>query len=74
MSSSTPVYSSSQLSTMNYSYPWNGKLTSPNDQKSSSDLYELHATGNADLNGREYIALPKGITITPEIKRRYNLI
>ncbi len=74
MNSSTPVYTSSQISSMNNSYPWNGTLSCTDDHKSSSGLYELHATGNASLDGREYIALPKGLPITEEVRRKYNLM
>ena len=38
-------------------------------------LFELHATGYADLDGRKYVALSKGTNIKdPEIKKKYNLI
>lgn len=74
MNSSTPVYTSSQISSMNNSYPWNGTLSCTDDHKSTSGLYELHATGDADLNGRKYIALPKETKITEEVRRKYNLM
>ena len=74
MSSSTQFYTSGQISAMNCSYPWSGSLSCADDKKSSSGLYELHATGDADLDGRKYVALPKDTKITDEVKRRYNLI
>ena len=69
-------YSSNQLTSMNCSYPWsNCIIEPPKEMKSSStDTYTLHATGDCDLDGRKYISLPAGITITEEIKRKYNLM
>ena len=74
MSSSNSVYTTNQISTMNGSYPWNGALSCAEDLKSSSGLYELHATGDADLDGRKYVALPKETNITEDVKRKYNLM
>jgi len=34
--------------------------------------YELYATGNADMNGRKYIALPS--KPTPEEIKKYNIM
>jgi hypothetical protein len=69
-------YSLEQIKIMNLSYPWNNSIKpKPEDLKTSStDRYILHATGDADLNGRKYIPLPVGTEITPEIKCKYNLI
>lgn len=68
-----PYYAKDTVTSMNYSYPWNGCITTGNE-KTSSGLYELHATGDADLNGRKYVALPKGLTLTDDVKRKYNLM
>jgi hypothetical protein len=60
---------------MNTNYPWTGSIKF--DEKSHKDdtLYELHATGFADIStGRQYIALPKNLKITPDIKKQYNLL
>ena len=69
---------------MNSNNLWRNCFTIDNDcqledkfkfEKNVSKLYELHATGYADLNGRKYIALPKGTNIKdPKIKEKYNLI
>ena len=69
-------YSSNQLTSMNCSYPWrNCIIEPPKEVKSSStNTYTLHATGDCYLDGRKYISLPAGITITEEIKRKYNLM
>ena len=45
------------------------------EKKEDNDLYHLYPTGNIDINGREFIALPMNIDIkNPEIKQKYNLI
>ena len=69
-------YSSSELMSLNAGYPWrNCIIQPPKDIKSSpTNTYTLHATGDADLNGRKYIPLPVGTKITEEIKRKYNLM
>ena len=37
--------------------------------------YILHATGDCDINGRKYIALPSNCNHNdPNIKRKYNLM
>ena len=63
-----------KLNSMKYSYPWNGCISIDDTYDKHRGTYELHPTGYADLNGRKYVALPSGITITQEIKRKYNLI
>jgi len=69
-------YSLEQIKIMNLSYPWSNCIKpTPDDFKTSSTgRYILHATGDADLNGRKYIPLPVGTEITPEIKCKYNLM
>ena len=74
MNSRPRYYTESDISRMNNSYPWNGTLSCDPNNKSKSGLYELHATGNASLDGREYIALLKGLPITEEVRRKYNLM
>ena len=52
-----------------------GKLQLIEDFKNKNVQYEYHATGFADLDGRNYIALPKGTNIKdPKIIEKYNLI
>lgn len=70
-----PTFKKNQLLKMNGSYPWTGSIKF--DEKSYKDdtLYELHATGFADIyTGRQYVALPKNLKITPDIKKQYNLL
>lgn len=65
-------FSTEELKIMNKSYPWNGTI----DIKSSNNniKYKLHATGDADLNGRKYVAIPVDTKISREIARKYNII
>ncbi len=72
VTSNNIMYSSASLSSMNYSRTWNHCITIP--EKSTQDTYKLHATGDADLNGRKYVALPASMVITPEVKRAYNIM
>ena len=42
--------------------------------KKNDEQFVLHATGDCDMNGRKYVALPQGCnTSDPDIKRKYNL-
>lgn len=71
--SSHHSYSFNTVTSMNYSSIWNDCITIP--EKSRQDNYNLHATGDADLNGRKYVALPAGTnTNDPRIREKYNLI
>ena len=69
-----PLYTEYQIISMNASYPWNGTLSIPQDVKSKKGLYNNYATGDADLNGRKYVALPADMKLTSEIKKKYNLM
>ena len=42
--------------------------------KPVSSEFELHATGDADLNGRKYVALPKGTELTDKVRKQYNIM
>ena len=67
------TYSEKTIEYMNYGELWNDCITIK--KKDKNDSYELHATGDADLNGRKYVALPKGTNIKdPRIIRKYNLM
>ena len=73
----TPLtrYTDGQINGMRYNDLWRGGLSFGGDaNKNKSGLWELHATGDADLNGRKYTALPAGTKITEEIKKKHNLM
>ena len=68
---SNRFYTSDTIISMNYSDIWRNCI----QKNDTSGLFELHATGYADLDGRKYVALPKGTNIKdPEIIKKYNLI
>jgi len=73
--STTPTYTSGIIASMNCGDTWRHtiKMSEADKQKNTGDLWELHATGNATLNGREYCALPKGTKLTSEVKIKYNI-
>ena len=73
---SNRFYTSETITCMNYSDVWRNCITiEKNDKKDNSGLFELHATGYSDLDGRKYVALPKGTNIKdPYIKKKYNLL
>ena len=67
-------YTENDIASMNASNIWRNCIICDNSKSSHDSLYELHPTGNADLDGRKYVSLPKGTVITEEIKRKYNII
>jgi hypothetical protein len=69
-------YSKTEITSMKYSGIWNNCLVESNTvtNKNSNGLFELHATGDCDLDGRKYVSLPVGTQITPAIKKEYNII
>ena len=72
-----PTFYKNELSKMNCSYPWTGaiKLFDDKSYNEQDKPYSLHPTGFADsYNGRQYIALPANLKITPDIKKQYNLL
>lgn len=43
--------------------------------KANGTSYVLHATGDCDINGRKYIALPAGLNAkSPAVKAKYNIM
>ena len=67
-------YTEQDIISMNASNTWRNSIHYDNSKSSGGSVYELHATGDADLDGRKYVSLPKGTVITDEIKRKYNII
>lgn len=69
------LHSLEKVNNDRYSSLWSGKLELVEDKKNKNIEYEYHATGYADLNGRKYVALPKGTNIKdPTIIKKYNLM
>tara|TARA_Y100000389_G_C17258980_1_gene411999 strand:- start:452 stop:682 length:231 start_codon:yes stop_codon:yes gene_type:complete len=74
------TYDKSEIRNMNSTYPWSGsiKTTEKTNNKTTTEKeskYILLATGDVDItNGRIYVALPAKITLTPEVKKIYNIM
>ena len=69
-------YSNSEISDLNKTQTWFQKpIEIKGDKKDKNEKYILHATGDADMNGRKYIALPYNCdTSNQAIKQKYNLL
>ena len=66
------IYSKTMLDKMNYGGGcWQNCITQDDSNISKTDRYVLHATGDADLNDRKYIALPLGTKINDNINQKY---
>ena len=87
MSSSQCNFTSYSITSMNGSSTWRNSISisglpettksnkSNKTNWSSEPLYNLYATGDSDLDGHKYVALPVGTdTNDPRIRREYNLI
>ena len=69
--SSPRTYSSYSISSMNSTNLWSNSIKKPDtyvkkNAWDSEPLYNLHPTGDCDLDGRKYIALPADLKITKE--------
>lgn len=53
---------------------WTNKLHLERANSKPDTKYVLYPTGNCDMNGRNYVALPKDLQITAAVKRQYNLL
>jgi hypothetical protein len=68
------AFSENQLHQMNYSSDWRNTIqVVPPKLKNKNTSYNLHATGKATLNGREYVAIPVNVSLTSDIKLKYNI-
>ena len=78
--SSPRTYSSYSISSMNCTDLWRNSIKKPDtyvkkNAWDSEPLYNLHPTGDCDLDGRKYVALPVGTdTSDPIVREKYNLI
>ena len=69
-------YTNHEISGLNKTQTWYQKpIEIKSDKKDKNEKYILHATGDADMNGRKYIALPYNCdTSNQAIKQKYNLL
>lgn len=65
---------SKQLNELSHRDEWKGKLQVHHANTRQETEYDLYATGNCDINGRNYVALPKNLKITGAVKQKYNLL
>jgi hypothetical protein len=74
------TYTLNSISSMNSTNLWRNSIKTPDtcvkkNEWGSEPLYNLHPTGDCDLNGRKYVALPVGTdTSDPRVREKYNLI
>ena len=70
------VYTSKQIRSMNVTNTWKNSIyIYKENNHNKKQQYELHATGDCDLNGRKYVALSKGTDTTdPKIRAKFNLM
>ena len=68
-------YTTHEISDLNKTQTWFQKpIEIKGEKKDKNEKYILHATGDADMNGRKYIALPYNCdTSKHDIKTKYNL-
>mgnify|MGYP001413123784 CR=1 FL=1 len=69
-------YSAKEINDLNTTRVWRQTpITIKDETNSNKTKYILHATGECDLNGRTYIALPASVNINnPDIKKKYNIM
>ena len=73
-------YTNSEINKLNKSDVWyrtpiNVEKNSQESKSQKNQTYILHATGDCDMNGRRYIALPSDCNHnSSEIKKKYNLM
>ena len=71
-------YSNSEISELNKTKTWRDcpvDTTYMAKGHLSGTSYVLHATGDCDMNGRKYIALPANLNVNdPAVKFKYNLM
>jgi len=69
------TYTLEQIHIMNSTNIWKNSIHIYQlNNHNKKQQYELHATGDCDLNGRKYVALRKGTDITDQkIRAKINL-
>ena len=75
MNNNYKKYNINDIKEMNKNYPWSSqKIEVKTISNNTNTKFILHATGEADVDGRKYIALPSNIIIDSDIKKKYNLM
>jgi hypothetical protein len=74
MNSSQPrTFDKSQLQNMNIDNKYGRHWIQNANNLDNKQEYILYATGDADLSGRKYIALPANIPLNQSDKIKYNI-
>jgi hypothetical protein len=68
---SSEEYTLEQLKRMNSTSKWNHRIILPKNDKIT---YKIYPSGEADMDGRYWRALPSYFKITPNLKRNFNLL
>lgn len=64
-----------QIKSMNLDHKYgSGWISNANSLTNEKIQYKLYATGDADLSGRKYIALPSNQKLTQADYQKYNII
>ena len=67
------IYDQHGINNLSKNYNWYKCLNIP--VESNQNKYKLYATGDCDLSGRKYVALPIETNINdPDIRYKYNLM
>ena len=67
------IYDEQGINSISKTNNWYKCLDRPVESKQNK--YKLYATGDCDLSGRKYVALPIEVNINdPDIRYKYNLI
>ena len=67
------TFDKSQLQTMNLDPLFGGSWIKNTNNLNNNQEYILHATGDADLSGRKYVAVPVNKIITDAEKKELNI-
>ncbi len=68
-------YNCYEIRDLNKTKIWSSKPIEIKEKSVKNQKYILHATGDCDVNGRKYIALPIDCDHNDsEIKKKYNLM
>lgn len=72
-------YRSHEIQSLNQTKLWRNTPIAIQSKERTKDQknqkYVLHATNDATLNGRKYVALPSDINVSdPEVKKKFNLL
>jgi hypothetical protein len=68
----TLTYDFSEINKKNHSQRWNNTIHIPKKYESEKS-FKIIPTGDADSNGRKYVAIPTNTVVTDKLKASLNL-